>query len=126
MEETEGEGTEKQRENKGNCALMGFKVGKGLACMEESREAGGGGWSVRRWGARRASKLPGESLLSSRILGVPDCACVSLGSIYNMDYKQCEDSAVQGWSPVLSLKAALSLKQGRGKALAVIEVQLGL
>lgn len=41
MEEAKGEGTEKQRENKGNCALMGFKVGKGLACMEESREAGG-------------------------------------------------------------------------------------
>lgn len=65
-------------------------------------------------------------MLSSRILGVPDCACVSLGSIYNMDYKQCEDSAVQGWGLVLSLKAALSLKQGRGKALAVIELQLGL
>lgn len=32
----------KQRENKGNRALMGFKVGKGLACVEESREAGGG------------------------------------------------------------------------------------
>lgn len=33
---------------------------------------------------------------------------------------------MQGWGLVLSLKAALSLKQGRGKALAVIEVQLGL
>ena len=42
MEETEGGGTEKQKENKGNCALMGFKVGKGLVCIEESTEAGGG------------------------------------------------------------------------------------
>lgn len=65
-------------------------------------------------------------MLSSRILGVPGCACVSLGSIYNTDYKQCEDSAVQGWGLVLSSETALSLKQGRGKALAVIEVQLGL
>lgn len=42
MEETKGKGTKKQKENKGNCALVDFEVGKGLVCIEESRETGGG------------------------------------------------------------------------------------
>jgi len=61
------EETEKQKDTKGNCALVDFKVFKDNLNRRKHRGWDGGVRNEKRWGASRASKLPGKSLVSGRI-----------------------------------------------------------
>lgn len=78
--------TEKQKDSKGNCALMDFKD---LVKIEENTDTGMEGRNEKRWGASRASKLPGKSLLSGRICTFHGVFMVCGSCVSRVLHKQC-------------------------------------